>query len=61
MVTYTRGAATNGVFLRMYTMFYHLRFTVSLRILELVQDFGLGMCRKEADFETDDMILAKLK
>lgn len=42
-------------------MFYHLRFTVSLRVLELVQDFGLGMCRKEADFETDDMILAKLK
>jgi len=24
------------------------------------KDFGLGMCRKEADFEVDDMILSKL-
>jgi nucleoside-diphosphate-sugar epimerase len=25
------------------------------------KDFGLGQCRKEADFEVDDMILAKLR
>jgi hypothetical protein len=24
------------------------------------KDFGLGMCRKPADFEVDDMILSKL-